>query len=89
MTTSSTPTTPAAAAPSAPSPAAPAAPAPVPAVPPAAQQSDRSLRAAVFLLGGGCVAYVMHEHPALIEPVTGAAAVVVTVASVAQLLRGW
>ncbi|MFF3539702.1 hypothetical protein ACFYXP_38025 [Streptomyces sp. NPDC002466] len=61
---------------------------PVPAVPPVAQQPDRPLWAAMFLLGGGGVAYAMHEHPALIEPITGAAAVVVTVAGVAQLLRG-
>ncbi|MFJ2590865.1 hypothetical protein [Streptomyces sp. NPDC087538] len=67
---------------------APAAPpAPAPAVPPTTQQSDRALWAVVLLLGAGCVAYVMREHPTLTEPMMGAATVIVAVTGVVRWLR--
>ncbi|MEU0632430.1 hypothetical protein [Streptomyces sp. NPDC005989] len=88
--TTPTPTTATATATAAPTtaPAAPAAPpAPAPAVPPTPQQTDRALWAVVLLLGAGCVAYVMREHPTLTAPVTGAATVIAAVIGVVQWLR--
>ncbi|MEV5205147.1 hypothetical protein [Streptomyces sp. NPDC053720] len=77
------------------SPTAPATPAqdptpgpaaPAPAAPPTTQRSDRALWAVVLLLGAGCVAYVMREHPTLTDPVMGAATVIVAVIGVVRWL---
>lgn len=87
-TSPTAPTTPAQDPTPGPATLAPAAPsAPAPAVPPTTQRSDRALWAVVLLLGAGCVAYVMREHPTLTDPVIGAATVIAAVTGVVQWLR--